>query len=106
VVRTTTESAPPPHTHTVREMRKIIIALQEKKKNTMFKLRYHEDQTTGLVAQCDVCGKLINDAPTRVAYCRQTDRCGCSALVRRCSTEHGTAMLLFCCQFLPLNYHE
>ena len=27
-----------------------------------FLLRLHEDHTTGLVAQCDVCGKLIRDA--------------------------------------------
>jgi hypothetical protein len=28
----------------------------------MFVLRFHEDQTTGLVAVCDVCGADINDA--------------------------------------------
>jgi hypothetical protein len=27
-----------------------------------FVLRLHEDHTTGLVAQCDVCGELIKDA--------------------------------------------
>ena len=30
----------------------------------MFKLRFHEDQTTGLVAACDKCGSIIEDAAT------------------------------------------